>query len=138
MSMWGVKAGGPTCFFFFIKKCKCGVWKHITFCDPTCFFYFLKCQCGVWKNATLCDPNQCQNVEEPLPAFSNVPLNATIFNCDLLESYESTTISTISDRNFIKQSWDKTCKIRWQSPMTFRRDFFDPVFPQPNDPKSAM
>ena len=92
--------------------------------------FFLNCQCGVWKHVTLCDPKQCQNVEEPLLAFSNVFLNATIFKGDLLASYESPTISTISDRNFIKQSWDKTCKIRWQSPMTFRRDFFRPSFSQ--------
>ena len=68
------------------------------------------CQCGVWKNVTLCDPNQRQNVEQPLPAFSNVLLNATLFKCDLLESYESPTISTISGRNAIKQPWEKDVK----------------------------
>ena len=25
--------------------------------------FFLDCQCGVWKHVTLCDPNQCQNIE---------------------------------------------------------------------------
>ena len=52
----------------------------------------------------LCDPNQCQNVEEPLFAFSNVPLNATLFKGELLKAYESQTIPTISGRNFINQS----------------------------------
>ena len=126
--------GGPTCLLFL--NCQCGVWKHITLCAPT--FFFFNCQCGVWKNATRCDPNQCQNVEEPVLACSNVILNATIFNCDLLESPESPTISTISGRSFRKQSWEKTCKIRWRSPMTFRRDFFDPIFPQLSDPTSTM
>ena len=53
------------------------------------FFVFKIVNVECKKDVTLCDPNQCQTVEEPLPAFSNVPLNATCFKGGLLESYDS-------------------------------------------------
>ena len=70
---------------------------EITLCDPTCFFFFFKNVNEVWQHVTLCDPKQCRNVIEPVLACSNMPLNATLFKGDLLESYESPTIFAQSD-----------------------------------------
>ena len=107
---------------------------EITLCDPTCFFVFFKCQCEVWKHVTLCDPKQCPNVIEPVLACSNMPLNATLFKGDLLESYESPTIFAQSDimchwADVNKKEWNTCTKSNDFSSWCFRPSFCPTKWP---------
>ena len=116
------KTDDTACLFFsFLCFFVClFVWSLVCLCVPF-FFSFVS-----FLVSLLFDDRCSDRCWRTCPCM---PLNATLFTGDLLESYESPTISKISGRNVIKQSWEKTCKIRWQSPLIFRRDFFDLVFP---------
>ena len=98
-----------------LRNCVWQRWRamflHLSFCDPTCFFCFFKLSMWSVKECyTLWPESMSKCWKKPLPAFSNVPLNAAPFKGDLLGSYESPTISTISARNAIKQPWEKNVK----------------------------
>ena len=62
-----------------------------------------------------------------LPALWNVLLNATPFNGDLLGSYESPTISTISARNAIQQH-EKNMQNTFAKSNDFSSWCFRPIF----------
>ena len=126
-----------------LRNCVWQRWRamflHLSFCRPTCFF-----ELSMWSVKecyTLWPESMSTCWKKPLPAFSNVPLNATPFKGDLLGSYGSPTISTISGRGAIKQPWEKNVKcigkVQWLFVVMFSTFFLPNQMDQHRQCKSV-